>query len=62
MSRFKGTGHDFFLVRNTYESFSDAMKKQMNQKKQQNPYKIAEIMKEKGYLVHIIRSVVFLIS
>ena len=36
----------FFLVKNTHEPFSEAQKIHVNVKKQQNPHKIAEIVKK----------------
>ena len=59
----KGTDHDFFLVKNTHESFAQAIQNTYNQKKQQNPHKIAEIMRKTGLCTfHCLSSVFFFIS
>ena len=46
----KGTGHDFFWSRTPMNHFQKQEKLQLNHKKQQNPSKIAEIMKKIGLL------------
>ena len=47
LASIKETGHDFFLVRKTHKSFQKQGKMYINRKKQQNPCKIAQIMKKK---------------
>ena len=54
-NKFKGIAYDFFLVRNTQESFAAAKQntfKSKQNKTKKNPHKIAEIMKKRGFLAH----------
>ena len=50
----KGTGHDFFWPGTPMNHFQKQEKIHINQKKQQNPCKIVEIMKKTGLLASFI--------
>ena len=53
----KGTGHDCFWSGSPMNHFQKQGKININQKKQQNPCEIAEIMKKIGFLASLILGV-----
>ena len=50
----KGTDHDFFLSETHTNHLQRPRKIHKNQKKQENPHKIAEIIKKRRMLAHFI--------
>ena len=52
MTAVEGTGHDFVFSKTLMKHLQMQCKLHRNQKKRQNPHKIAEIMKERGILSH----------